>query len=193
MVGAFNEQKPIARVSFYDTYLPIVKIRVRERLGNMDGDEDVVNDIFLEMLSKSRVFATQKNIENYLMDVIRSKCNDFKKKRLTPVIKMDHVREFNQQIEDRLAYLAEIKEKALAARVMAMEILSPHCKEVFLMFYIQGYHHREIALLLGISEKTVARHLEIAHAKLKMEIKKDGGRMFFIQVLLPMLWAQLNA
>jgi len=193
MVGAFNESKRIAQTSFFETYRPIVEIRVQEKIGDLPGYEDVVNDIFLEMFKKGPVFQTLKNVENYLKKVIWSKCKDFKKKKRTPVIKMENLLEFKQRIEDRAARRAEIKEKALVLQDMALEILSPQCKEVFLLFYIRGYRHREIAELLGISEKTVARHLEIARARLKMEIKKDGGRMYFIQVLLPILWAQLNA
>ena len=193
MVGAFNESRPIAQTSFYETYRPIVEIRVQEKIGDLPGYEDVVNDIFLEMFKKGPVFQTLKNVENYLKKVIWSECKDFKKKNETPVIKMDNVLEFNQRFKDRAVYLEEVRMKARTLHDMALEILSPQCKEVFLMFYIRGYRHKEIARLLGISERTVERHMEIARARLRMEVKKGGGRMYFIQVLLPVLWAQLNA
>ena len=192
MVEAFNESRPLAQTSFYEAYYVYVMRRVQEEIGTLPSAEDLVNDIFVEMFSKNRAFVTQKNIENYLDDVIETKCRDYKKRRQTPVIKMDQVLEFNQRIEERAIYLAEIKWTVQALCDMAMSLLPPQCRDIFILYHIRGFRRREIAQLLNISEKTVDRHIDIAWTKLRMEIKKDNGRMYLIQILLPLLWAQLN-
>ena len=52
----------------------------------------------------------------------------------------------------------------------AMAVLPEKCREVFVLSKIEGLKNREIAEKLGISEKTVERHMSIALSKLRDEL-----------------------
>lgn len=58
-------------------------------------------------------------------------------------------------------------EKALKE---AIDTLPEKCREVFLLSKIEGLKNREISEKLGISEKTVERHITIAISKLREEL-----------------------
>ncbi len=59
-------------------------------------------------------------------------------------------------------------------RIMAMiQALSPMDRQVFNLFAIDGYSHKEIATLLSISEGTSKWHVHEARKKLKENLSKE--------------------
>ena len=98
---------------------------------------------------------------------------------------MDKAQEHFQKLEDRAIRLAEIRMAARALHDKAFQILTPQCREVFILHYIRDIPDKEIAKLLNISVRTVERHLDIARAELKKEFKNDEGLKNMIRVLLP--------
>jgi RNA polymerase sigma-70 factor (family 1) len=190
-VPAYNESRPIAFTRFYETFRPEVLLWVKRRLGKRQGAEDLVNDIFHKMFDLKAQFETLKNITNYLWTVTRRMCRDYLEKQETPVKKKDNVEDYYQWIENSAIWNAETMETAKAIHYVAFEKLAPKCKEIYIMSYIRHMRNKEIAAILGISEKTVENHINIALKKLRNECKKDGGRMYFIELLFPLLWGQL--
>jgi RNA polymerase sigma-70 factor (ECF subfamily) len=192
-VPAFNERRELVFERFYNTYRTEVKLRVNEILGISQDVEDLVNDIFIKMYQVKGQFETLKSLINYLRIITETKCRDLKRRKNTPVIKMDALQEYYQRIEDRTIYLAEIKVTAEAVHYIASESLAPQCKEIYILSFIRYMRNKEIAELLGISEKTVENQINIALNKLRKQCKKDGGRMYFIELLFPILWGQLTS
>jgi RNA polymerase sigma-70 factor (ECF subfamily) len=190
-VDAFNKCKPIAFTRFYETFRPEVLLWVKRKFRKKQGAEDLVNDIFRKMFKLKAQFETLKNIKNYLWTVVRRMCRDYLEKQETPIKNMDDVQEYYQRIENRAIWNAETMETAKAIHYVALEKLAPKCKEIYIMSYIRHMRNKEIAAALGISEKTVENHINIALKKLRKALKKDGGRMYFIELLFPLLWGQL--
>lgn len=60
----------------------------------------------------------------------------------------------------------------------AIETLPEKCRKVLLLSKYEGLKNKEIAQQLGISEKTVERHITIALSKLRQHL--DGALQFFI-------------
>ena len=193
MVPAFNERRPLAVAQFYEAYRPEVLLRVKQILRELPGAEDLVNDIFYKLLQRKVRFKTLKNIENYLGRLMLTMCRDYKKRRKTPVIKMEEVQEHYQRLEDRATRDAEISGTVQAIHYIALQFLSPQCRDVFIMSYIRDMRNKEIAERLNISLKTVENHIHIGLNKIRKEYKKDDGRMYFIRFLIPVLWDQLTS
>lgn len=51
--------------------------------------------------------------------------------------------------------------------------LSPGRKQIFIAYYVEGYAHREIAVLFGISEGTSKSQLHDAKKELKLALEKN--------------------
>ena len=191
-IAWYNEGKEVARSRFYDTYQSEVRLAVLKSLSNVADAPDLVNEIFFKFFQLKLKFETVKNMENYLKRVIHSKCRDFKKKTQTPVVNMYKAQEHFQKLEDRAIRLAEIRMAARALHDKAFQILTPQCREVFILHYVRDIPDLEVAKLLKISVRTVERHLDIARADLKREFKNDEGLRNMIRFLLPLLWSQMG-
>ncbi len=72
----------------------------------------------------------------------------------------------------------------VVSQITADEILKliqeikPVYKNVFLMYVVDGYNHREIAEMLDINEATVRSHYVRARARLQHLIKKYYPHLF---------------
>jgi RNA polymerase sigma factor (sigma-70 family) len=192
MIAWYNEGRTIAQTRFYDTYRNEVMLAVQTSLPNLSDKQDLVNDIFFKFFKMKLTFETVKQMENYLKRVIYTKCRDFKEVRQTPVVNKEKTQEYFQKLEDRSIRLAEIRMAARALHDKAFQILTPQCREVFILHYVRDIPDLEIAKLLNISVRTVERHLYIARAELKKEFKNDEGLKNMIRFLLPILWSQLG-
>lgn len=53
--------------------------------------------------------------------------------------------------------------------------LSPGRKQIFNAYYVEGYNHREIAELLGISEGTSKSQLHDAKKELKLALERNAS------------------
>lgn len=75
-------------------------------------------------------------------------------------------------------------EEDIVSQITADEILKliqeikPIYKNVFLLYVVEGYNHREIAELLQINEATVRSHYVRARARLQHLIKKYYPHLF---------------
>ncbi len=57
----------------------------------------------------------------------------------------------------------------------AMNELSPKCREVFTLSRVEGLNHREVSEKLGISSKTVEKHITTALKALTQKLSPRGG------------------
>ena len=187
MVGAFNERKDFAVARFYDSYRPEVKLRVLRIMRGSPDSEDLVQDIFIKMILKRGNFETVKNIENYLGWTIATTCRDHWLKQKKETRKLNSAPDYYQKMEEDLRS-SEAKISFQAAEYVAMELLSPKCKEVFILSYIRDMRNNEIAGNLGLSERTVDRHINIALNRLRHKISSNDGLKYFIKFLIPVLW-----
>jgi RNA polymerase sigma factor (sigma-70 family) len=191
MVSAFNERKGFAVARFYDSYRQEVKLRVVRLTRGSSASEDLVQDIFIEMIKNEKKFVTVKNIENYLWLTIRSSCDGHHRKLNSNLKKMYVAQDYYEHMEEESLRNSELKISFQAAEYMAMELLSPKCKEVFILSYIRDMRNKEIAGKLGLSERTVDRHINIALNRLRHKISSNDGLKYFIKFLIPVLWLHL--
>lgn len=79
--------------------------------------------------------------------------------------------------------IADIRsaDEALAAKerlaqvTRALETLAPKTREVFVMCRVQGLSHRDIAEVMGISTKTVEKHMTAALKHLSLNLRSGQG------------------
>jgi RNA polymerase sigma-70 factor (ECF subfamily) len=69
---------------------------------------------------------------------------------------------------------AELAGRQLLAQVRdALMDLSPQCQRVFRMHKFDGLSHREVAAALGISRRTVEKHMHTALRHLLKRVERD--------------------
>jgi RNA polymerase sigma factor (sigma-70 family) len=139
--------------------------------GNAEEAEDILQEGFIKVFKKLDSFRSEGSFEGWVRRIfVNTAIEHFRRKRyLMPVTEKEE-----NTIEGK--YLSIIDD--LAARdIMAMvQELSPGYRTVFNMYVVEGYTHKEIADMLGISEGTSKSQLSRAKVILQEMVKTFTDR-----------------
>lgn len=142
-------------------------------LNDIETARDVVQQVYYKMWENRQSLNIElsvkaylfKSVYNYSLNTLAHQKNiqQYEQKQMTDF----YFSEVVQTPEAEMALWQSDIEKALKE---AIDTLPEKCREVFLLSKIEGLKNREIAEKLGISEKTVERHITIAISKLREEL-----------------------
>ena len=139
--------------------------------GTSQDAEDILQEGFVKIFKKIGSFRGEGSFEGWLRRVfVNTAIEHFRRKRyLQPVGEKEE-----NTIEGKyLSVLDDMAEKDVLALVQQ---LSPGYRTVFNMYVVEGYTHKEIADMLGISEGTSKSQLSRAKV-----ILQDMVRQFIDQ------------
>ncbi len=136
-------------------------------LGNREQAEDVTQDVFVRLMENKPVLVPGSE-KAWLLKVALNRCRDlwrssWHKRVLLGSKKLDLIPD-SDRIEERL------EKEAL---MQAVNALPPPEREVFLLFYYQGYSTEETAKILDMPEGTISSRLSRGRQKLRQFL--DGG------------------
>jgi len=150
------------------SYLMSICIRYTK---NEETAKEVLNIGFYRILSNLSKYKTEVPFKAWIRRVmINTLINEYKKEK----IHYDNVLYVENYYEtDNYADINEAITKINADDIYEMIAkLPPASKQVFNLYYIDGFKHKEIAELLNITEGTSKWHLNSAKEKLKEMINK---------------------
>lgn len=141
--------------------------------GNSEEAQDILQDGFIKVYKKLDSFRGEGSFEGWVRRIfVNTAIEHFRRKRyLTPVTE----KEENTIDGKYTSALDDLAAKDIMALVQA---LSPGYRTVFNMYVVEGYSHKEIADLLGISEGTSKSQLSRAKVILQDMVKNfiDSNR-----------------
>ncbi|MDR2146905.1 MAG: RNA polymerase sigma-70 factor [Tannerella sp.] len=150
----------------------------REYVISKDDAEDIVQDVFLQLLPRYDEHLHRINMVAYLFRSVKNKCIDYLRSKvieqkavagmqeemqLSLKMKFDSLEVLDDGLFDEHS-IEEILENAL-------NTLPDRCREIFVKHKIDGMKQKEIARELGISEKTVENQITIAYRKMREVLK----------------------
>lgn len=154
-----NDRK--AQRQLYDLYSPVMLALCRRYVGTLEDAEDVMVEGFLKVFNKLDTFSGQGSFEGWIRRIMINECLMFLRRK-------DPLR-FSAEITDRREF---VKEPTVVSSLQAEQILQlldelpAGYRTVFNLYVIEGYKHREIAQLLGISINTSKSQYLLARARL---------------------------
>ncbi|MEO7922171.1 MAG: RNA polymerase sigma factor [Chitinophagaceae bacterium] len=125
--------------------------------GNAEEAEDILQEGFIKIFKKLDSFRSEGSFEGWVRRIfVNTAIEHFRRKRyLMPVTEKEE-----NSIEGKYtSVLDELAEKDILSLVQE---LSPGYRTVFNMYVVEGYTHKEIADMLGISEGTSKSQLSRA-------------------------------
>ena len=125
--------------------------------GNAEEAEDILQEGFIKIFKKLDSFRSEGSFEGWVRRIfVNTAIEHFRRKRyLMPVTEKEE-----NTIEGKyVSVLDELAEKDILA---LLQELSPGYRTVFNMYVVEGYTHKEIADMLGISEGTSKSQLSRA-------------------------------
>jgi RNA polymerase sigma factor (sigma-70 family) len=136
--------------------------------GNAEEAEDIVQEGFIKVFKKMDSFRSEGSFEGWIRRIfVNTAIEHFRRKNyLQPVTEKEE-----STVEGKyLSVLDSLAEKDIIALIQQ---LSPGYRAVFNMYVIEGYTHREIADILGISEGTSKSQLSRAKSVLQEKVKTN--------------------
>ncbi len=161
-----NDRK--AQLQLYNQYCSGMFYVAMRFVKNTNDAEDIIQESFIKAFQKIHQFKGDVSFGAWLKRIVINKSIDFlksKKERLVPLDEnyMQVVEDEDWTVEDGIS-LEEVK--------LAMEQLPEKYKYVVMMFLLEGYDHREISKVLGLSETACRTRLLRGKGFLKELLKK---------------------
>ncbi len=135
--------------------------------GNTEEAEDILQEGFIKIFKKLDSFRNEGSFEGWIRRIfVNTAIEHFRRKRyLQPVTE----KEENTLEGNYLSVLDNLAERDIMELVQQ---LSPGYRTVFNMYVVEGYTHKEIGDMLGISEGTSKSQLSRAKVILQDMVRK---------------------
>ena len=158
-----------AQMALYQLCYPVLISSARRYYHNTDEQMTVVNNAFVKVIQYLGNYETgrflswvKRIISNEIIDEYR------RNKRYHELYK------FDARVEDRGG--SDFQTDAIFTHEQLQQMLlclSEPARLVFNLFAIEGYSHKEIANMLGVTEETSKWHTKMARKKLRELIEKS--------------------
>ncbi len=150
----------------YERFAPKMYAVCLRYAGNAEEAEDVLQEGFIKIFNKMGSFRGEGSFEGWIRRIfVNTAIEQFRKKTyLKPITEVEE-----DTVEGKyLSVLDSLAEKDI---IQLVQQLSPGYRTVFNMYVIEGYTHKQIAELLGISEGTSKSQLSRAKLILQDLVK----------------------
>lgn len=177
MIDKDEHSKKILVEGLFRKYYKILRAYAYRLLGDKNMAEDIVQDVYYELWKKHDQLEMEDAIKYYLFRSIYTKSiNYLNCKEYTDQETFEQTTEgriqyiyLQSQLSDQESYLAY---KELQAEInKTINTLPEQCKKVFLLSRKHELKNREIAERLGISVKTVEKHISKALSILRLNLR----------------------
>ncbi|WP_235298840.1 RNA polymerase sigma factor [Portibacter marinus] len=155
-----------AQKELYNHYAPLLFGICRRYLKNDSDAEDVFLSGMFKIFDNIKKFKGEGSFEGWMKRIMVNEClmHIRKFKKLNMVVEWSQI----DNAEDPIVF-GKLAEEEIKSLILD---LPEGYRTVFNLYVVEGYKHREIAELLGISINTSKSQLILARKKLREFIKK---------------------
>jgi RNA polymerase sigma factor (sigma-70 family) len=150
----------------------LVRRLLRWRLRSDDDAQDATQDVFLKLWKREKEGMLNKDASSYMITSVYNAATDLERWRSY------HRPDEQLRLEDTALPSKEAEpaealfwRDAMHRLVEVLNELSPVTRQVFLLYHVDGASHVDIAQRVGLSVRSVERHMAraIAHCKERMK------------------------
>jgi len=141
-------------------------------IGSVDDAEDLLQEVFLQAHRKLSGFRGDSALGTWLYRLTMNHCLDHLRARQ---VRMNRATEsLDEEGAEEPVAPAPVVPAAVSRLDLerAINMLPDGAKAVFLLHDVEGFEHREIAQILGISEGTSKSQVHKARLKLRMILRR---------------------
>lgn len=132
---------------------------LRQKIGNTEQAADLVQDTFIKLLQTRDELLGIKEPRAYLTSIAKNLLIDQVRRKRIEQAYLDGVSQMDMldavaSPEDQMQII-----QALDQLCKALEDVSAKAQQAFILHYLEGYTHKEIAEQLGVSTKMIQKYL----------------------------------
>lgn len=186
MVAGFNEHNEKMRTRWYESYYEVLVNKAFRLTGGSPDARDLASETVEILLAHDGSFQTVRNINRYADVTLARICAKHLKRRKTREDNSDELVTHYKSLSEEAMKNADNRNLFQLLQYLATEMLPKQSKQVFHLSFYEGMKNKDIAILLGISERTVESHKRFAYEKLKTGINRHAGgnRARFLLIIL---------
>lgn len=167
LIKSCKRQDPAAQKVLYEKYSDLFFAICMRYLKNTMDAEDVLVESFYKIFSKISQFKEEGSFEGWMKRIVVNEC----------LMKIRKTSNLNLHVEIDQAYNLGDEEKIVSdlnykELLGLLDELPNGYRTVFNLYVIEGFKHREIAEILGISINTSKSQLILAKKKMREIFKK---------------------
>lgn len=150
-------------------------------IGDTNSAEDIVEDVFANLLNSKREFTATDNLKAWLYTSTKNSSLNYLKQQKH---KQERQFEFvlNLETEEPAHVYEMIKVEVLRGILLEIKKLPGHSGRIIELSYLEGMKNEKIAELLGISEKTVKNLKSAGLATLRSKISPEAFTLFLLML-----------
>ncbi len=160
-----NDRK--AQFELYKQYSQAMYNICLRMVNNEMEAEDILQQSFMDVFSKIHMFKFESSIGAWIKRIVINNSINFLKKRKLQLT------ELNEQVSSEK--IEEVETSSLNIQIVkdAVHELPEGYRVVFNLYAFEGYDHKEIGAILGVTEATSKSQYSRAKRKLKEIIQND--------------------
>lgn len=159
----------------YEQLIAHVRRHVGPLLGDSSTARDVVHDVYLELIENPPAGSIRVPLA-FLREVVTRRAIDRHRVEKGRRFWVDNYYELPDSIDEsttgRNPECTACVRQRLNALIEAIDALPPRCRDVFVMHKIHELPQRDVANQLGISIKTVEKHLRLGVAACSLALRE---------------------
>ncbi len=166
LINGCARNERAAQEQLYRLFYPKMMGVVRRYIDHYEQAEEVLNNGFLRAFQKIEQYTFQGSFEGWLRKIVFHAVSDYVKQNV----------KYNEKIvlaeKDELIHKDHADKLYYEQLLELVQSLPDATRSVFNMYVMEGYAHKEIGKMLGISEGTSKWHLSEGRRMLKEKIEK---------------------
>ena len=172
IVDRCKRQDRKAQKALYEKYSPLFYAICMRYVKNRTEAEDLMVESFYKIFSKIDSYKGQGSFEGWMKRIVinESLMHIRKHKNLSLHVEIEKA----YDLKEESTIISDINYKEVLG---LLDDLAPGYRTIFNLYIIEGYKHREIAELLGISINTSKSQLILAKKKLRELYKKKDNHL----------------
>jgi RNA polymerase sigma-70 factor (family 1) len=156
---------------YESTVLPLSKLAYK-LLKDKELTRDILQDIYVSLYMRRHELPADVNIAGYLHNAVRYKVSTVLRDRLAK--ESHHVHLLRREEQAELTQPDVYEHTALKKRIRAgIDTLPQKCRQAFMMNHYGSLSYKAIAHEMGISVKTVEKHISKALQLLRKELSEE--------------------
>lgn len=167
LIGGCRAGERKAQKRLYELFAPKMYALCLRYVDSAEDAQDILQNGFIKMFRKIQDYRGEGSFEGWLRRImVTTSIEHYRKGAATlPMLRIDE--KVTEQLSDQVTVLDRIHAEDLTNLI---EKLSPGYRAVLNMHVIEGYSHKEIAEILGITEGTSKSQLARARNILRQMI-----------------------